>query len=44
MTASLYCTASNREKKKTNKLQVLLIVNGILVSVLQLAGGFKADN
>jgi len=29
---------------KTNKLQVLLIVNGILVSAIQIAGGFKTDN
>jgi hypothetical protein len=29
---------------KTNKLQVLLIVNGLLVSALQVAGGFSAEN
>ena len=29
---------------KTNKLQVLLIVNGLLVSTLQVAGGFEPDN
>ena len=29
---------------KTNKLQVLLVVNGLLVSALQVAGGFNADN
>ena len=29
---------------KTNKLQVLLIVNGLLVSVLQVAGGFDSKN
>jgi len=29
---------------KTNKLQVLLVVNGLLVSALQIAGGFVAKN
>lgn len=29
---------------KTNKLQVLLVVNGLLVSALQVAGGFVATN
>jgi hypothetical protein len=29
---------------KTNKLQVLLVVNGLLVSALQVAGGFTRDN
>ncbi|MGR9052116.1 MAG: RipA family octameric membrane protein [Gammaproteobacteria bacterium] len=29
---------------KTNKLQVLLIVNGLLVSALQVAGGFEPKN
>jgi hypothetical protein len=29
---------------KTNKLQVLLVVNGLLVSALQLGGGFSAGN
>lgn len=29
---------------KTNKLQVLLVVNGLLVSAVQVAGGFKPDN
>lgn len=29
---------------KTNKLQVLLVVNGILVSALQVAGGFDPKN
>lgn len=29
---------------KTNKLQVLLVVNGLLVSALQLGGGFKVAN
>jgi len=29
---------------KTNKLQVLLIVNGLLVSALQVAGGFEPEN
>lgn len=29
---------------KTNKLQVLLVVNGLLVSALQLGGGFTTDN
>ncbi|MDR4506971.1 MAG: hypothetical protein MRJ65_01825 [Candidatus Brocadiaceae bacterium] len=29
---------------KTNKLQVLLIVNGLLVSAVQVAGGFTRDN
>ena len=29
---------------KTNKLQVLLVVNGLLVSALQLGGGFIAAN
>ncbi len=29
---------------KTNKLQVLLIVNGLLVSAVQVAGGFKPEN
>ena len=29
---------------KTNKLQVLLVVNGLLVSALQVAGGFTAEN
>jgi len=29
---------------KTNKLQVLLVVNGLLVSALQLGGGFQASN
>lgn len=29
---------------KTNKLQVLLVVNGLLVSAMQIAGGFKTDN
>lgn len=29
---------------KTNKLQVLLIVNGLLVSALQVAGGFIPEN
>lgn len=29
---------------KTNKLQVLLVVNGILVSALQVAGGFVPEN
>jgi len=29
---------------KTNKLQVLLVVNGLLVSALQIAGGFVPQN
>ena len=29
---------------KTNKLQVLLVVNGLLVSALQVGGGFIAAN
>lgn len=29
---------------KTNKLQVLLVVNGLLVSALQLGGGFTLAN
>jgi len=29
---------------KTNKLQVLLVVNGLLVSAVQIAGGFKPEN
>lgn len=29
---------------KTNKLQVLLVVNGLLVSALQLGGGFQISN
>jgi hypothetical protein len=29
---------------KTNKLQVLLVVNGLLVSALQLGGGFQTAN
>jgi hypothetical protein len=29
---------------KTNKLQVLLVVNGLLVSALQIAGGFVREN
>jgi hypothetical protein len=29
---------------KTNKLQVLLVVNGLLVSTLQVTGGFTPDN
>jgi len=29
---------------KTNKLQVLLAVNALLVSAVQLSGGFSADN
>lgn len=29
---------------KTNKLQVLLVVNGLLVSALQLGGGFSVAN
>ena len=29
---------------KTNKLQVLLVVNGLLVSALQLAGGLVKEN
>lgn len=29
---------------KTNKLQVLLVVNGLLVSALQVAGGFEYKN
>ena len=29
---------------KTNKLQVLLLVNGIIVSVMQLSGGFVYNN
>jgi len=29
---------------KTNKLQVLLVVNGLLISAMQVAGGFVPDN
>lgn len=29
---------------KTNKLQVLLVVNGLLVSAMQVAGGFVPEN
>ena len=29
---------------KTNKLQVLLVVNGLLVSAVQVAGGFNPEN
>lgn len=29
---------------KTNKLQVLLVVNGLLVSAVQIAGGFQPKN
>lgn len=29
---------------KTNKLQVLLVVNGLLVSAVNIAGGFKPEN
>jgi hypothetical protein len=29
---------------KTNKLQVLLVVNGLLVSAVQIAGGFEKKN
>lgn len=29
---------------KTNKLQILLMINGLLVSAVQINGGFKIDN
>jgi hypothetical protein len=35
---------TNENPIKTNKLQVLLVVNGLLVSSLQVAGGFVAKN
>lgn len=35
---------SSENPIKTNKLQVLLLVNGLLVSALQMTGGFTRDN
>ncbi len=35
---------TNENPIKTNKLQVLLVVNGLLVSAVQAVGGFVAEN